>query len=183
MAASLGALLDEFQPWARALVDAAGAAGLQPRVTSTLRSRAEQTRLYRRYLAGLSQFPAAPPGHSAHEYGYALDLVVTPFDTIYDVGAWWQEQGGVWHESDAVHFEYPGFQGARGATRGPSEISLNDVKDFVATLPVPFSATIAGWLFEAGFGESTITDLVLHPSRAVEKYPWLRALGPPFMFY
>ncbi len=180
MAGSISALIPEFQPWARALVDAAGAAGLQPRVTSTLRTRAEQARLYRRYLEGLSQFPAAPPGRSAHEYGYALDLVVAPLDALYDVGAWWQEQGGVWHESDAIHFEYPGFKAAAGPTNG---ISLNDVKDFVATLPVPFSATIAGWLFEAGFGESTITDLVLHPSRAVEKYPWLRALGPPFMFY
>ena len=110
MAGSISALIPEFQPYARALVDAAGSAGLQPRVTSTLRSRAEQTRLYRRYLEGLSQFPAAPPGRSAHEFGFALDMVVSPMEYLPAVGAWWQSLGGVWHPSDVVHFEFPGFQ-------------------------------------------------------------------------
>lgn len=114
MAGSISALIPEFQPYVRALVDAAATAGLQPRITSTLRTRAEQTRLYRRYLAGLSQFPAAPPGRSAHEYGYAADIVCSPLEATADLGELWVENGGIWHESDLVHFEYPGFSPPAG---------------------------------------------------------------------
>jgi len=76
MAAHLNLLVPELRDAARALVDAASFAGLQPRVTSTLRSHAEQVRLYRRYLAGHAGFPVVPPGQSAHEYGQAFDMVV-----------------------------------------------------------------------------------------------------------
>jgi hypothetical protein len=143
MAGSIAALIPEFQPWARALVDAAGAAGLQPRVTSTLRSRAEQTRLYRRYLAGLSQFPAAPPGRSAHEYGYALDMVVSPLEASADVGAWWQEQGGVWHESDAIHYEYPGFD---VSAISPLNFPQTVIGTLLTPLPVSIGVTFSEWI-------------------------------------
>jgi len=82
--------------------------GLQGRFTSTLRTRAEQTRLYRRFLAGGSQFPAVPPGASAHEYGLAFDYVVSPYEVQPQLGAMWLSWGGGWAESDAVHFELPG---------------------------------------------------------------------------
>src|SRR5215468_9724699 len=100
-----------MQEAARALVDAAGAARLNPRVTSTLRSHAEQERLYRRYLQGLQPLPVAPPGSSAHEFGYAFDMIVSPMEALTDVGATWQSWGGKWggQFSDPVHFEYPGF--------------------------------------------------------------------------
>jgi len=109
VSASLRALLPEFFPVADYFVREVGRVGLQPRVTSTLRTSAEQKRLYDRYLAGLQQFPVAPPGTSAHEYGYAFDLVVSPFEALQDLGAAWRDMGGKWGPRDPVHFEYPGF--------------------------------------------------------------------------
>src|SRR6266851_1070144 len=52
MGGSIYDLVPELQKPARALLDAAGAARLQPRITSTFRTRSEQGRLYRRFLAG-----------------------------------------------------------------------------------------------------------------------------------
>jgi len=124
MGASLNDLDPDLRAAATALVAAAGRAGLQPRVTSTLRSRAEQTRLYRRSQQGLSPYPVAPPGTSAHEYGWAFDLVVSPFDAIRDVGYTWQQWGGTWAgEKDLVHFELPGAS-AEAARLGSQESSL-----------------------------------------------------------
>lgn len=102
-------LIPDIQDSARALVLAAAKAGLHPRVTSTIRGRTEQARLFRRYQAGLTKYPVAPPGTSAHEFGYAFDMVCTPLDALQDVGYTWTTWGGVWHPSDEVHFEYPGF--------------------------------------------------------------------------
>jgi len=116
VSAGLDALIPELQPYAHELVRAAGAAGLFPRVTSTLRTYAEQKRLYDHYLQGLSPYPAAPPGHSAHEYGYAFDMVVAPIEDLVDVGEYWESLGGIWggRKGDDVHFEYPGFRQAYG---------------------------------------------------------------------
>jgi D-alanyl-D-alanine carboxypeptidase-like protein len=108
MGGSIGDLVDELQPFARALVDAAGSAGLQPRVTSTVRTSSEQRRLYNRFLAGQAGYPVVPPGFSAHEYGLAFDLVVSPMDALADVGYTWKQWGGGWSPTDAVHFELPG---------------------------------------------------------------------------
>ena len=135
MATDLGLLIPEFEPYARELVTLAGQAGLQPRVTSTLRSYSEQKRLYTRFLAGLSQFPAAPPGRSAHEYGYAFDMVVTPFDALADVGGAWLEAGGIWHASDAVHFEFPGFVVPQGFAQSTAGTAVRTVADWFAQLP------------------------------------------------
>src|SRR5258707_15480164 len=94
---------------ASAMVDAAERARLKPRVTSTLRTNSQQAKLYRGFLANPQrQFPVAPPGYSAHEYGEAFDMVVTPMDALADVGATWLDWGGGWNGSDAVHFELPG---------------------------------------------------------------------------
>src|SRR5882762_6546943 len=99
-----------MRPFAEQLLYAAGTAGLNPRVTSTRRSHAAQVRLYRRYLTGLSPLPAAPPGQSAHEYGYAFDMVVTPWEALEDVGYTWEQWGGLWGGGvDPVHFQFPGF--------------------------------------------------------------------------
>ena len=102
-------LIADLQEPARFLVLAAGQAGLHPRVTSTVRGRTEQARLYRRYQSGLAKYPVAPPGTSAHEFGFAFDMVCTPLDALEDVGYTWTTWGGVWHPQDEVHFEYPGF--------------------------------------------------------------------------
>ena len=110
MAISLRALAAELQPYAYALVDAASESGWNPRVTSTLRSHREQAFLYRRFLAGRSAFPVAPPGHSAHEYGLAFDLVTEPFSALDDLGTLWESWGGVWggRKQDVIHFEAGG---------------------------------------------------------------------------
>ncbi len=109
MSAGLEGLIPELQEAARALLDLAARAGVQPRITSTLRTRTEQTRLYRRYTQGLSRYPAAPPGRSSHEYGYAFDMVVVGDENQLDLGTVWKSWGGVWGANDAIHFEYPGF--------------------------------------------------------------------------
>lgn len=111
MAADLLALDPDLAQGARELLQACAAARLQATITSTLRTLREQTFLYNRYVAGKSPLPAAPPGHSAHEYGWAFDMVVSPREYQRDVGLAWEEYwGGVWggHKKDPVHFELPG---------------------------------------------------------------------------
>lgn len=109
MSADLGALIPPLQPFAQALVDLAGRARVQPRVTSTLRSRTQQERLYRAFLRGETKYPVAPPGTSAHEYGFAFDMVAATAEDLHDLGTVWTQSGGVWSANDEVHFEYPGF--------------------------------------------------------------------------
>lgn len=113
MSASLNSLVPQLRPYARALVDLAGRNGLQPRITSARRSHAEQARLYRRFVAGLQPYPVAPPGTSAHEFGMAFDLVVSPYDLslFRQLGQIWVSWGGVWggEFDDPIHFELPGF--------------------------------------------------------------------------
>jgi len=80
-------------------------------ITSTVRSGRDQDFLWKRFKAGNSGgLPAAPPGHSAHEYGWAFDAVVSPVEYQVAVGkAWEQLWGGKWGGSkDPVHFELPG---------------------------------------------------------------------------
>lgn len=75
------------------------------RVSSVRRTRGEQTRLYNRYLAGRSQYPALPPGQSLHESGRAFDLYTTRTDVLWWLGAVWRSWGGRWGASDPIHFE------------------------------------------------------------------------------
>jgi hypothetical protein len=110
MSASLEALIPELQPAAKALVDLAGRAGVQPRVTSTLRSHSQQQRLYDQFLRGETQYPVAPPGTSAHEFGYAFDMICDTQENLHDLGSVWRSWGGLWSPNDEVHFEYPGFK-------------------------------------------------------------------------
>ncbi len=77
-------------------------------MTSTRRSKAEQTRLYERYLRGESLLPAAPPGSSLHELGIAIDIVfpgdeelAVAVDAAADFGLRWAGPG------DPVHFDDP----------------------------------------------------------------------------
>src|SRR5258708_23489252 len=114
-------LVPELQPFASALVDAGGGAGLQPRITSTLRTHSEQRRLYAGYLAGQAGYPVAPPGQSSHEYGEAFDLVVSPMAALRDVGRLWRRWGGGWSGRDAVHFELPGA--AKRAQQHPADVA------------------------------------------------------------
>jgi hypothetical protein len=132
-------MFDELNPdladFARALVDAAGAAGLLPRVTSTLRTRSQQARLYRGFLANPGRaYPVAPPGYSAHEYGEAFDLVVTPMEALADVGYTWQQWGGGWNPADAVHFELPGAS-ERAKQRGRAQEKSPFLVELASSIP------------------------------------------------
>jgi D-alanyl-D-alanine carboxypeptidase len=114
MSASISSLIPELQPYCRALLDVAGRAGLQPRITSCRRSLHEQTLLYNRFLAGSNPYPVAPPGTSAHEFGYAFDMMIQGPDmdqNLADLGQVWTSWGGVYGGAfnDPIHFEYPGF--------------------------------------------------------------------------
>jgi hypothetical protein len=101
----LGNLQSWLSPYAELLVSAAPYAGVQKvRVTSVRRSKARQQALYRRFLAGQSRFPAAPPGRSLHEHGLAWDMVTEPYSALPTLGHWWQQLGGFWTPKDPIHF-------------------------------------------------------------------------------
>ena len=92
--------LEELQKVARAN-------GIAVTVTSTVRSRATQARLYRAYVEGRSRYPAAPPGTSKHERGLAFDIAVRPEGALQPLGELWESWGGRWggRFADPIHFE------------------------------------------------------------------------------
>ena len=95
-------LVPDLRPFAVELLRIAQVNDLHPRVTSVRRTRAEQTRLYNRWRAGLNPYPVAVPGTSAHEVGLAFDMVS---DNNAALGALWQSWGGRWGgATDPVHF-------------------------------------------------------------------------------
>lgn len=97
-----------LRPWADWLYRVGEAYRLSPRITSTKRGHLEQTWLYLRYRAGLSRFPAARPGESAHQRGLAFDMVVSRGASSreqYWLGSVWSSVGGRWGgAADPVHF-------------------------------------------------------------------------------
>jgi len=104
MAASLRLLDPQLRPYVDALLTVGRQLGLQPRVTSTRRSRAEQTALYRAWLAGRNPYPVARPGTSDHELGWAVDIVCTDPPQLGEI---WKSWGGRWSPRDEVHFAGP----------------------------------------------------------------------------
>ena len=64
-----------FVTRARAFLEAAKAHGMDVRVTSGFRDGALQALLYKRFQMGLGG-RAAPPGHSLHEKGQAMDVLI-----------------------------------------------------------------------------------------------------------
>lgn len=148
---SLDSLRPEIREGAIALFDLALKAGVKPRVTSVVRSYALQKSLYEAFLQGRARFPAAPPGTSAHEYGYAFDLVVDGAANQQDLGAVWRSWGGVYGgEEDPVHFEASGFkswlsgQGIQTSSPGPA--SNQSTRDMLAKLVDLFLASLPGWV-------------------------------------
>lgn len=80
-------------------------------VTSARRSRTDQARLYARYLRGETQLPAAPPGTSQHELGWAFDMARLGIPAANDgyllwLGWIWETYVGGRHggTADPVHF-------------------------------------------------------------------------------
>lgn len=101
-------LQPQLQRWFLWLFQIAQQRDPTARVSSARRSGVEQAKLYRRYLAGLSQYPVAPPGRSLHEQGRAIDIVARP-ETLRWLGQQWTTVGGKWGGSfgspDPIHFE------------------------------------------------------------------------------
>jgi LAS superfamily LD-carboxypeptidase LdcB len=109
---SLRCLDRRFRPMAEHLLHIARKYGPY-RVTSACRSEKEQERLYQAYLAGQNEFPVAPPGHSAHQRGLAVDISRPDIDPYQDLflqllGSAWRgsDPSLVWSESDPIHFEF-----------------------------------------------------------------------------
>ncbi len=158
--AGLDDLVPDLVPFAHALVDAAGAAGLQPRVTSTVRTRSQQRKLYSSFLANPGRaYPVAPPGSSAHEYGEAFDMVVTPMDALADVGYTWQSWGGGWNGADAVHFELPGASDRARAKGLQWKVPLYE--QVITGLPFGFTVSM---LFDL-FGIPTVARKDVTPAQ------------------
>jgi hypothetical protein len=101
----LAGLAPWLSPYAAALV-AEGRRYGSVAVTSTQRSYATQASLYRRYVAGQSTYPAAPPGTSYHEFGRAFDLKAAPALLAY-LGRVWESWGGTYGArfNDPIHFQ------------------------------------------------------------------------------
>ncbi len=86
--------------------------GIEPRVTSTYRSWADQRRLRARWEAGESRWPANVPGDSAHNFGWAFDSVVPePQQATWDAIRRWV--GWRVPESDYIHAELPDWRAYR----------------------------------------------------------------------
>jgi hypothetical protein len=182
----MGASLDHLDPDLRQglqeLQQAVALAGLQSTITSTVRSYKDQKFLYDRYLAGKSVLPAAPPNHSAHEFGWAFDLVVTPGDYQSAVGSAWETYwGGKWGgQKDPVHFELPGASqlawklgeqgalpiGAQPPERGPAFYKLADF--FSSFVPGLGELQLVDTLVGALDGNNDLASWYLqHPAEAL----------------
>lgn len=159
--ASLRTLSPDFRPYAEQFVEWLTANGLQVSVTSARRSSGEQAKLYQRYINGQSRYPAAPPGTSTHELGYAFDAVVSPAEYQQAAGEAWERFGGRWggRFKDPVHFEAPGVATKarrtskkaprRGAPDEPGLEHQDPIGTVVKTIVAPW------W---SGFIADPITD-------------------------
>lgn len=105
MSRTIGALDGRLVPYARNLVSAALRLSRRAVVTSTLRTRAEQTRLFK--AASRSKYPAARPGTSLHERGLAFDIGGLTVSQLRRLGRLWESWGGRWggRFRDPIHFE------------------------------------------------------------------------------
>ncbi len=106
MSSSLRSLQPSAQATFGAFIRFLARMGVQVIVTSTRRDLDEQAKLYERFKAGLSPYPAAPPGHSTHAAGIAVDMKLTP--PVYDwAGRVWEAAGFTWggRFHDPIHFD------------------------------------------------------------------------------
>lgn len=158
-------------------------------ITSTVRTYREQKFLWDRYQKGEANFPAAPPGHSAHEYGWAFDMIVSPNVYQRDVGAAWEQYWGGKYggTKDPVHFELPGAsqlawqlgeQGAQAVGASPTDRQENifaKVYDVaLGFIPVYGPAQLIASISRLypGLDKSVLLDWIANPG----KYPELTFL-------
>jgi len=128
---------------ARNLPRVAAANGFRARVTSGYRSRAAQTKLYNRYLAGLQPYPVAVPGTSDHEKGIALDVVATD---VQKLAALLASVGLNWAgPSDPVHFTLAPLKSQAKKKKNPIK-SVLGVASWVPG-PVGVVSDVLGFLF------------------------------------
>lgn len=138
-------------PYARVLLQAATSLDRKFRVTSFVRTHAQQARLYRAWLArGKTGLPAAAPGHSMHELGLAVDIARPGVDPFHDellaqLGAWWRNNGLGWSESDPVHFQMEGIsQHAAGLASGELHQLRAPIPSSAGDMPTSHPAVTRG---------------------------------------
>src|SRR5260370_34774398 len=107
MSTSLRDLAPHTRPKVSAWLASLRDAGVQGQITSTRRSRLEQTRLWKRFVSGQSILPSAPPGRSKHEVGLAIDIVfptgegfATAVEAAEEFGVRWAGSGDPVHSHD-----------------------------------------------------------------------------------
>jgi hypothetical protein len=107
-------LYEPWRKWCEFVLEVASARGFAPTVTSGFRSYSEQKRLYDAYRTGRSRIVAAPPGHSAHESGLAMDVVAGNGQQAALL-ALLKGFGGELVANDSVHVQYPGWSRRAGS--------------------------------------------------------------------
>lgn len=129
--------------------------GVIPTITSTVRTYREQKFLWDRFQKGQSELPAAKPGFSAHEYGWAFDMILSDNSLLPIVGKIWVDYwgGGYGGKRDPVHFELPGATrlaarlGASGAYpdgAGPGGLQPEDAPTILKLFDIGLSFTPLG---------------------------------------
>lgn len=100
----LGGLHPEVRDRVSRILERARKERLGVTVTSTYRTRAKQEQLYQAWIArGKTGLPAAPPGYSSHEYGFAVDMVSADTQRLVAIA---ECEGMHWAgPSDRVHFD------------------------------------------------------------------------------
>ena len=96
---------------AAALAEYKEKTGKTATITSGVRSREEQERLYQRYLSGQNPYPVARPGTSRHERGIAVDINRADADAMDSLGI--LQRHGLHRPvaNDPVHIEAIGVSG------------------------------------------------------------------------
>lgn len=112
--------------------------GIGVTVTSTRRTRQEQTDLFRRFQAGETAFPVAVPGTSRHEQGLAVDLVPESPACLQTVVQVMTSFGFRWAgPADSVHFDMFPFSVSAGEDPF-EETTFGQVTQGFAVLPEDF---------------------------------------------
>lgn len=129
-----------LSPAAAASYAAMRAAGMPAGgISDAGRTRAEQERLYQRYLRGELKATAAKPGQSNHETGNALDM-----DTGSAAHTWLLKNGARYGwtrplSNEPWHWEYRGAGGVAGGVVDAAGRVVSGVRDFVSD-PLGLSA-------------------------------------------